>query len=80
MKNVTVIYFAQLGQQRGLTEESIQTDLANISELYQHLQKQHNFSLGYSHIRAARNEEFCSAQSCIEDGDTIAFMPPVSGG
>jgi molybdopterin synthase sulfur carrier subunit len=80
MKQITIIYFAQLGQQRGLTEETIATDVADISELYQHLKKQHNLSLAFSNIRVARNEEFCSADSSIDNGDTIAFMPPMSGG
>ena len=79
MKQITILYFAQLGEQRGLTEESVVTDAVNVSELYHSLQKQHKLSLDFSHIRVARNEEFCAAESGIENGGTIAFMPPMPG-
>lgn len=80
MKHVTILYFAQLGQQRGLSEECIETHLDKVNELYQSLQQQHNLSLDFSRIRVARNDIFCEPESPIENGDTIAFMPPMSGG
>ena len=30
--------------------------------------------------RVAVNEEYCVSDRCLRDGDTIAFIPPVSGG
>jgi molybdopterin synthase catalytic subunit len=33
-----------------------------------------------SSIVLARNQEFAELSACLEDGDEIAFLPPVSGG
>jgi molybdopterin synthase catalytic subunit len=31
-------------------------------------------------VSCARNEDFARMQSAVQDGDAIAFLPPVSGG
>lgn len=35
---------------------------------------------GSSTLRFAVNEEFASLESVLSDGDTLALIPPVSGG
>jgi len=80
MMKVTVLYFAQLKQRRGLSEESLLTDAGTIASLYDSLDEAHSFSMPLKQVKAARNDAFCDPNSPIHDGDTIAFMPPMSGG
>ena len=77
---ITILYFAQLKQSRGLAEESLDTETATVGALYRTLAEQHSLNLPLGQIRIARNEAFCPPDTPIEDGDTIAFMPPMSGG
>lgn len=77
---VTVMYFAQLKQQRGLDEESIETDAGTVAGLYRELRGRHNFTLEFKHIRAARNDAFCDPGTALSDGDRVAYMPPMAGG
>ena len=77
---INVLYFAQLKQSRGLAEESVETEAATVGALYQAIAEQHSLDLPIGQIRIARNEAFCPPDTPIEDGDTVAFMPPMSGG
>ncbi|HAQ06518.1 MAG TPA: molybdopterin converting factor subunit 1 [Bacillus bacterium] len=74
-----VLFFAHLRDEAG--HESVEIEAAGktvaelkeiISEKYQ-VQKLDN-------SMTAINEEFSSNEEVIKDGDTIAFIPPVSGG
>lgn len=77
---VTVLYFALLKQRRGLSEECVQTDAASVGGLYQEVNARHGLGMEANQIKLARNEDFCAASEPLADGDTVAFMPPVSGG
>lgn len=80
MKTLTVKYFAILREQRGLAEESLQTDAAEAATVYESLQPQHGFTLPVDRLRAAINGEFVPWPAPIKDGDEVVFIPPVAGG
>ncbi|AND42522.1 MULTISPECIES: molybdopterin converting factor subunit 1 [Cytobacillus] len=73
-----IMFFAHLRDRVG--EESLTKDVSGktISELKQMLEE--NYGLKLDSVMAAVNEEFASDDEVIQDGDTIAFIPPVSGG
>ncbi|MCC6416178.1 MAG: MoaD/ThiS family protein [Opitutaceae bacterium] len=73
-------YFALLREQRGLTEEVLQTDAATPTALYEELCARHAFSLPADRVRAAVNGAFVPADAVLRDGDRIVFIPPVAGG
>lgn len=78
---ITVLYFASLADK--VQQGQQQLDLADnlsLSELYAQLKQQHGFELDASKVRVAINDEFASWDDAINDGDTIAFIPPVAGG
>jgi len=77
---IKVLYFAQLKQSRGQSEDTLETDAATVGELYRTLAEMHHLGLPLEQIRTARNEVFCPATAPLQDGDTVAFMPPMSGG
>ena len=79
--NITVLFFASLAEkaQQGQQQLSLADNLS-LSELYTQLQQQYGFELGTSKVRVAINDEFASWDDAINEGDTIAFIPPVAGG
>jgi len=78
--NVSIRYFAQLREQRGLSEESVGTEAKTAARLYQELASRHSFTLRIGDLKVAINDAFASWKSPLKDGDTIVFMPPVVGG
>lgn len=73
-------YFALLREQRGLTEETVETNANTPKTLYEELRACHAFSLPADRVRAAVNGAFVAADAALKDGDRIVFIPPVAGG
>jgi len=73
-------YFALLREQRGLTEETVETNASTPTALYEELRARHAFSLPANRVRAAVNGAFVAADATLKDGDRIVFIPPVAGG
>lgn len=78
---ITVLFFASLADkaQQGQQQLDLASDVS-LDQLYSLLQQQHGFGLDTAKIRVAINDEFASWEDAINDGDTIAFIPPVAGG
>lgn len=79
-KEVVVYYFAILRDQRGLSQETIETTAATLSELYEELKEKYRFKLPVDFLKVAVNEQFADWQTQLNRGDTVIFIPPVSGG
>lgn len=78
---ITVLYFASLADKAQQGHQQLDlADNLSLSELYAQLKQQHGFELDTSKVRVAINDEFASWDDVINDGDTIAFIPPVAGG
>lgn len=79
---ITVLFFARLKDQVGQAELQLESDLAGktAAELQQVLIAQGMTALQDDSIRIAVNQNFCTAETLINDGDEVAFMPPVTGG
>ena len=80
MPRVHVQYFAILREQRGATDETLETEAATPAALYDQLRARHGFTLPGARIRAAVNDEFVAATAPLRDGDRVVFIPPVAGG
>jgi molybdopterin converting factor subunit 1 len=79
-KTIQIQYFALLREERGLTQETIKTDLATARQLFDELKTKHHFSLGQERLNLAVNEEFQPWDTLLKDGDAVVFIPPVAGG
>ena len=79
-KRVAITYFALLREQRGLTQETLETDAADAATLYGRLQEQHGFTLTVDRLRVAINGEFVPWPAPLQSGDQLVFIPPVAGG
>jgi sulfur-carrier protein len=80
---VVVLYFAALRELLGVSEETL-TDVSGPLSV-----QAFGGLLGQRHpalvprlgsVRFAVNESFVNASDEIKDGDTVALIPPVSGG
>ena len=80
MKNVHVVYYALLRQERGLSEETVESQALSPKELYQELKEKHHFKLGEAQLKVAVNSKMAEWDTPLNAGDTVLFIPPVAGG
>jgi molybdopterin converting factor small subunit len=77
---IKVQYFAQLREQRGCSEELVQTQATTPEQLYSELRKRHEFQLDLKDLKVAKGDQFCSWDEPLDPTDLITFLPPVGGG
>lgn len=75
-----LLYFARLGEQAGVAEEQVDANSGEPRALYASLSERHGFTLPVDSLRVAVNGVFADWDCELNDGDEIAFIPPVSGG
>ena len=82
---IKVLYFARLREQ--LQTESEQLDVApeiqSVAALTDTLRNRGGVwaeAFGGSTVMAAVNQEMANPDTAINDGDEVAFFPPVTGG
>lgn len=80
MKQIHIRYFAVFRERRGLGEETIPTTADTAKELYDQLAANHDFPLASSAVRVSVNLEFRPMGTKLQEGDQVAFIPPVAGG
>ncbi|MFZ0445189.1 MAG: MoaD/ThiS family protein [Bacillus sp. (in: firmicutes)] len=73
-----VLFFAHLRDTVG--QESIEYNANGISVLDLKQQISEKYDLKVDNVMVSINEEFAANDDIIQDGETIAFIPPVSGG
>ena len=84
--HLKVLYFAQLRERFGLSEESLQTpeSVVTIADLIHHLSTRGGAWLetfaGGSAFRVAMNQEMVTLDAALTDGAEIAIFRPVTGG
>ena len=80
MKNIHILFFGKLKETWNTTKMDWQTTATNIDSLYKELLDKAIETPHKESIKVAINDEFCDWDSHINDADTIAFLPPASGG
>lgn len=80
MKEIRIEYYAQLREERGLAQESRKTSATTAAALYREVAREHGLTLPQNVLRVAVNREFAPWDSPVSAGDTVVFLPPVSGG
>ncbi|MES2660989.1 MAG: MoaD/ThiS family protein [Verrucomicrobiota bacterium] len=78
--NFTICYFGLLAERRGLAEERITSSATTPAVLYAELESKHPLGLCITDFRVAVNDEFVSWDHSLGDNDTVALLPPMSGG
>lgn len=80
MSRIRMLYYAQLREESGCSEEEVETDATTLTELYHEMSARHGFSLECDHLKVAVNDEFKDWSTPLEDGAQVVFIPPVAGG
>ena len=78
--NFTVCYFGLLAERRGLAEERVTSSAATPAALYTELDAAHGLGCVRSDLRAAVDDGFVPWEHPLVGGETVAFLPPMSGG
>ena len=79
-ESITLLLFAGLAQQAGESEISWPYQPLTLDELYAELCAHFKLPRRESRLRAAVNHHFKEWSDTYNQGDTIAFIPAVSGG
>lgn len=78
--NLTVFYFGLLAERRGMGKERLTSSATTPAALYAELDGKHGLGLATSDFRAAVNDEFVAWDHPLAENDSIALLPPMSGG
>lgn len=78
---INILLFANLAQQAETEKVSIEVNSAlSVKEVRTLLQQKVGKLTGIENALLAVNEEYVELTGQVKDGDTVAFIPPVSGG
>ncbi|RDW20167.1 molybdopterin converting factor subunit 1 [Oceanobacillus arenosus] len=76
---IKILLFAHLQEAVGKGEIQLEIGQTTVEQLKAELQQKYRIA-GLEHVMIAINEEYALDNSIINPGDTVAFIPPVSGG
>lgn len=76
---INILLFSYL--QETIGQSTLQANLANqtVSQVKAWMEAQYS-EISLQHVMTAVNEEFALDTTIVKEGDTIAFIPPISGG
>ncbi|MGC6505919.1 MAG: MoaD/ThiS family protein [Coraliomargaritaceae bacterium] len=79
---ITILYFARLAELAGKPSETrhIENSAINPYQLYAELAQEYRFPHAFEHVQVAINHQLARETTSLENGDTITFLPPMSGG
>jgi molybdopterin synthase sulfur carrier subunit len=77
---LTVCYYGLLAERRGLSEERLSRSAETPARLYAELDQEHRLGLAMKDFRVAVNDEFVAWDHPLRENDSVAFLPPMSGG
>lgn len=77
---VKLLFFAQIQEEVGEKEMDIEAAGKSVKEIKELYLNEYKIDHLLEEAMVAINEEYASDNSIAEDGDVIAFIPPVSGG
>lgn len=79
MPTVTVLYFAALRERRGVSSETLSVEEGTtLGGLYAQLFD--GAPEAALPVAFARNQGYADATDLLDDGDEVAFLPPLGGG
>ena len=79
---VTVLFFASLAEEIGHNRVQVtaQTTLEMMTQLAEKLGPSAVAQLQQDNVRVAINHTLIEGEQLLNDGDEVAFLPPITGG
>ncbi|MFS0654295.1 molybdopterin converting factor subunit 1 [Bacillus sp. 179-C3.3 HS] len=75
---INVLLFAGLAEKAGKQQIVIQKEKTTVDEIKNELQEV--YGVDTTHVMVAINETYTNHNDGVRSGDTVALIPPVSGG
>lgn len=75
-----MLYFGSIREKTGRMEEVILTNARTPESLYEEIRGKYALEYPFSLIRVAVNGTLINLDVILEQGDSIAFLPPFGGG
>lgn len=76
---ISILFFAQLQESMGQSQMEVPLAGKTVAEVKTWLEKEYPL-LSLGQVMTAVNEEFARDQTIVNEGDQVAFIPPISGG
>ncbi|WP_170008123.1 molybdopterin converting factor subunit 1 [Bacillus fonticola] len=76
---ITILFFANIREEVGSEKIELDVKEMTILQLKEHLQSMYQLK-SVEHAMTAINESFVTDDGVVKENDTVAFIPPVSGG
>lgn len=73
-------YVAMLKDRIGFSRETVQTNAADLAELYGEIAGRYQLPWATASLRPAVNDRISTWSQPLSDGDHVMFLPPPSGG
>lgn len=77
---IKVLLFADLQEKAGKREVEISVEDITVAEIRDQLLEMYPQLTGITTAMPAVNEDYADGSQVVKSGDTVAFIPPVSGG
>ncbi|ARK29082.1 molybdopterin converting factor subunit 1 [Halalkalibacter krulwichiae] len=77
---INILLFAELQEEAGVNEINVEKAGVTVSALKDWLIKEFKLTSLNDTMMIAINESYANESDVLKDGDTVAFIPPVSGG
>lgn len=77
---ITIYFFAAMQEAAGTPQMTWETDEATVKEVRKKVKETYPQLVQAETVMAAVNEEFAADDDKVQAGDSVAFIPPVSGG
>ncbi|NIR60485.1 MAG: molybdopterin converting factor subunit 1 [Gammaproteobacteria bacterium] len=75
---ISVKYFASLRERMGRSEDAVEAEaVRTVEDVWQRVSNGEPLP---ENVLAAVNMEYSETSRAVEDGDEVAFFPPVTGG
>jgi molybdopterin synthase sulfur carrier subunit len=76
---IKILLFAELQEEAGVDNVEVEKAGLTVAEIKEWLLQEYKLS-SLANIMVAINESYATEEDEVKDGDTVAFIPPVSGG